>query len=283
MKNTLLGLLRLSRPDLSFASGVCVVLGQLLAIGHLPAMWVIIAGFFSVTCTSAAILVMNDYLDVATDMVNAPHRPIPSGMVNKTMAGYFIGLLFAAGLVLGFTLSYSALAVVALLSVVGVLYNRLFKQSGILGNIMVSFSVGMTFVYGGITAGNPAAKAVLFFAIVRAMVDLGEEIAADTMDMEGDKLIHSKSIAIRYGKENAVNISTGIFGAIILFTVIPFIFGWFNRWYVIPFSLLDMVIIIAVVKFRGAEGGSGRKYIKWIYRSGTVTLLIFLIMKLAGV
>ncbi len=283
MKSIIVGLFRLSRPDLSFAAGLCVVLGELLAFDHLPALCTVMAGFFSVACISAAILVMNDCLDVATDMINAPLRPIPSGMVSKTQAAYFAAALFIFGLGLSFTISVKALAAAMLLTVVGISYNRYFKKSGILGNLLVSFSVGMTFIYGGIAVGNPGEKSVLSFAIVTALIDLGEEIAADAMDAEGDKLIHSKSIAIRHGKNSAVNIATMIFVSIIFLTTIPFVMGWFSIIYALPLGMLDVLIIVAVAGYRNTEGDKARTYLKWLYRGGTGTLLIFLIMKLAHI
>lgn len=42
-------------------------------------------------------------------------------------------------------------------------------------------------------------------------VDLGEEIAADAMDMEGDKKRNSKSIAILMGRRTALSISSVMF------------------------------------------------------------------------
>ena len=54
---------------------------------------------------------------------------------------------------------------------------------------MVSFSVGMTFVFGGIAVGKPFEIIVWFFAIITMLIDLGEEIAANAMDIEGDRQI----------------------------------------------------------------------------------------------
>ena len=60
----------------------------------------------------------------------------------------------------------------------------------------------MTFIYGGMSVGLPFDKSIWFFAILAALIDLGEEIAADSMDMQGDILISSNSLAIKYGKSD---------------------------------------------------------------------------------
>ena len=57
---------------------------------------------------------------------------------------------------------------------------------------------------------------MVFFAIITALVDLGEEIASDAMDVKGDKLIDSNSIAIKHGKEKALRLSALIFAIVIL-------------------------------------------------------------------
>ena len=54
---------------------------------------------------------------------------------------------------------------------------------------MVNFSVGMTFVFGGIAVDKPFEIIVWFFATITMLIDLGEEIAADAMDIEGDRQI----------------------------------------------------------------------------------------------
>ena len=115
---------------------------------------------------------------------------------------------------------------------VGFLYNRKFKKSGLPGNIMVSFSVGMTFIYGGVSVEMPFNRIVWFFAVIAALIDLGEEIAADAMDMAGDRLIHSNSLAIRHGSRTALRVSGGIFFLVIGLTVVPFLLQWFALAYV---------------------------------------------------
>jgi 4-hydroxybenzoate polyprenyltransferase and related prenyltransferases len=87
---------------------------------------------------------------------------------------------------------------------VGFLYNWWLKKAGLIGNLMVSFSVGMTFIFGGIAVNKPFETIVWFFAIIVMLIDLGEEIAADAMDIEGDSQAGSRSLALILGRENAL-------------------------------------------------------------------------------
>lgn len=277
------GYLKLLRIELPFSAGVCVVLGQLFALNEFASALITIAGFSSVFLISASILVFNDYLDVETDRINAPHRPIPSNIISPSEALYFSLLLLSAGLILSYFIGASALIISIGLAVIGFLYNRYFKKSGLPGNLMVSFSVGMTFIYGGATVGSPINKTVLFFGLIAALIDLGEEIAADSMDIEGDLLINSNSLAIKHGKTAALKISGLIFFTVLLLTPVPFILNWFPAVYIIPIGIMDISIAYSVWRLLNSKNDEGRKYIRWIYLGGTFGLLVFLSMRLIGI
>ncbi len=281
--NTFLGLSRLMRIELPIAAGICVILGQILSLGNFPDYLVAITAPLSIIFISAAILVLNDYFDVESDTINSPHRPIPAGYVKRSEALIFAIVLFVVGFFLSYFISYYSLLTAFLVAIIGVLYNRWFKQTGLPGNILVSFSVGMTFIYGGITVGRVFETVTVYFAIVAALVDLGEEIAADAMDKEGDKVIQSKSIAIRYGRETALKISFGIFLLVVLLSIIPFITGWFEVVYLAPIVIMDLFIAVPAIKLLRSQGDEGRKYIRTIYLGATFSLLLFLIMRLFGI
>ncbi|MGD9900888.1 MAG: UbiA family prenyltransferase [Calditrichaceae bacterium] len=277
--NKIKGLFRLMRFELPFSAGVCVVMGQLLALGEFASIVVTIFAFFSVFFISASILVLNDYFDVETDKINSPGRPIPSGLVTASEAFLLSIILLLLGLILSYLLGFIALLCTITLSIIGFLYNRKFKKSGLPGNLMVSFSVGMTFIFGGVSVGLPFNKMVWFFGIIAALIDLGEEIAADSMDMQGDLLIDSNSLAIKFGKQTALNISSYIFFFVVLLTSIPFIMGWFPTVYLVSILIMDMAIAYPTLRLLKSIDQEGRKYIRWIYLGATFGLLIFLLMR----
>jgi geranylgeranylglycerol-phosphate geranylgeranyltransferase len=277
------GLIRLIRFELPFAAGVCVVLGQLFALGEPAAATVMLSAFLSLFFIAASILVLNDYFDVETDRINAPDRPIPAGLVTPPEALGMSTLLVSAGLLLSFFLGVPAFVCAFILLAIGFLYNRRFKKSGLHGNLMVSFSVAMTFVYGGVSVGMPFEKTVWVFAAISGLIDLGEEIAADAMDVEGDRLIRSGSLAIRYGVHAALRISGVIFLTVILLTAIPFISGWFTLAYIFPVAVMDVSIAYSTLRLLQSGKDGGRVYIRRLYLGATAGILIFLIMRLAGV
>lgn len=279
-KSKLSGLVRLFRFELPFTAGLCAVLGQLLALRALPTIIEMVLGFLSVFFISAAALILNDYFDIESDIINAPDRPLPSGLVSKqdvilltvgvTILGVFTGLL----------ISSAAMLVVMAVWIIGFLYNWRFKKVFLIGNLMVSLSVGMTFIFGGVSVNRPFSALVWFFAAWVFLINLGEEIAADAMDIEGDRKAGSHSLALVLGREKALKISAALFLIVIAASSLPFILGWLDWIYLLPFILADAVIFYSLIKLLQAEDDAGRIYIRWIYMSGMVTLIFIIILQL---
>jgi geranylgeranylglycerol-phosphate geranylgeranyltransferase len=274
------GLFRLFRFELPFTAGVCVILGELLALGSLPSVKEILLGFLSVFFVSATSLILNDYFDIESDKINAPERPLPSGLVTERDVVLLSIVVTILGFITGYLISLQALFVVIFVWAVGFLYNWRFKKAGFIGNLMVCFSVGMTFIFGGIAVNKPFEIIVWFFAIWVMLIDLGEEIAADAMDVEGDRLEGSRSLALILGLENALKISAATFFLVIVASSVPFILSWLDWIYLFPILLTDVVILFSLSKLLNSRIVNRRKYIRWIYLSGLVTLIMFIIIRL---
>ncbi len=274
------GLLRLFRFELPLAAGVCVVLGGWLALGRLPARAEAALGFFSVFCVSAAALILNDYFDLESDRINAPERPLPAGLVTERDVILLFRLVTLAGFVASALISLTALATTLAVWAVGLLYNWRFKKSGLIGNLMVSFSVGMTFIYGGLVVGKPFEVIVWFFGLLVLLINLGEEIAADAMDITGDRQTHTRSLAIRFGPERALSVSAAIFLVVIVLSCLPFLLGWLEWVYFAPLLFMDAVIAYSTWKLLDARVANRRRYIRWIYLSGSLALVVLILIHL---
>jgi geranylgeranylglycerol-phosphate geranylgeranyltransferase len=152
----------------------------------------------------------------------------------------FSVVLTVLGLIASAMLGVPALLLAVGVGVVGFLYNWRFKRTGLLGNGMVSFSVGMTFVFDGVAVGRPFQRLVWFFAVIGMLIDLGEEIAADALDMEGDRAMGSRSLAV-----------------------------------------MDLGILMGTTWLVASrETAARRRYVRWIYLSGLVGMLVFLVVRM---
>jgi geranylgeranylglycerol-phosphate geranylgeranyltransferase len=273
------GLLRLFRFELPFAAGVCVILGELLALGKVPTIWEMALGFLSVFLISATSLILNDYFDLESDRINAPERPLPSGVVTEREVVFLSCVVTALGFLAGALLGFWALLAVILTWAVGFLYNWRFKKTGLPGNLMVSFSVGMTFIFGGIAVGRLFEVTVWFFGMLALLVNLGEEIAADAMDMDGDRKAGSRSLPVLIGRENAIRISATLFFLVVVISVLPFVLGWMEWVYALPFLFMDGMILFSTIKLLDSKLANRRIYIRWIYLSASLAILIAIVIR----
>ena len=281
MQTKLHGFIRLFRPELPFAAGVCVLLGEIVALGGFPPLW---PGFLGFTCgffLSGTALVLNDYFDLEVDRINAPERPLPSGLVTPGEVISFAILTALLGLAAAFAISWPALVLSLLFWMIGFLYNWKFKQTGLLGNLMVSASVAVTFILGGIAVGQPWNKIVWFFSLQAFLINLGEEIAGDAMDTQGDQKRGSKSIAIRKGRKFALRISSFIFALAALNSFIPYVLGWLGIGYLIMVLAMDMAVLYftnGLIKSQTPE--EGRFFMRRIYLVALFGMLAFIAGKI---
>lgn len=281
LKRKIKGAIRLFRPELSFAAGICVIAGEVIALGSFPSIQNLFYGFICGFFISSSALILNDYFDLEVDRINAPNRPLPAGIILPPEAIALTIIAAILGLVASAIISIYALIICIILWIIGVLYNWKLKETGLPGNFLVSFSVATTFILGGIVVGDPWNKVILTFSIMAFFIDLGEEIAADGMDIDGDKKRNSKSIAIKMGRKAALNISSILFSLVILISFIPICFSWLGISYLLMILISDVIIFLSVLKLlRSQTSEEGHFFIKQIYRGALLGLITFIISRL---
>ena len=156
------GLLKIELP---LAAGLCVVVGEMLVIGKLPTPLEFALGFLAGFFISGAIMMSNDYFDLEVDKINHPERPLPSGRITIRELAALTCLFSIAGFLIFFYAGFFSL-VYRPISLGGwFLYNWKFKEAGLAGNLMVSLSVAMTFIFGGVSVGSGFSGLVWVFGV----------------------------------------------------------------------------------------------------------------------
>ena len=281
MQAKLTGFIQLFRPELPFAAGVCVVLGEIIALGKFPAFEPVFLGFTCGFFLSGTALVLNDYFDLEVDRVNAPERPLPSGRISPREAIILSILATFLGLGAALAIGTSAFILSILFWGIGCLYNWKFKQTGLVGNLMVSSSVAITFILGGMVVGEPWNKLVWTFSLLAFLIDLGEEIAGDAMDIDGDKKRGSKSIAIRLGRSFALRVTALVFGLVILVSIIPYLMGWLGIGYLLMIVVMDLAVIYFTIRLlKSRTPAEGRYFMRRIYLLALFGMLAFILGKI---
>lgn len=277
------GMIRLFRPELPLAAGICVTTGQVLALGRLPHVLTGFLAFASVFFLSASALIFNDYFDYEVDLINAPNRPLPSGSVSRSDV---IGLGIAVtlvGFLAAYAISMSALLFSLLIWVAGFLYNWRYKQTGLPGNLLVCASVAATFIFGAVSVQAPWNEIVWTFSLMAFFLDLGEEIAGDAMDMEGDKKRASRSIALLKGRRFALILSVILWGLVILLSLLPALMGWLNKAYLLAILPTDALLVFFSIRLVKSQNPSeGRRAMRGAYLGTTLGIFAFLLGRIFG-
>lgn len=278
LKQKIRGVIQIFRPELPLAAGMCVVLGELLALGAIPPFQTLALGFICGFFLSGSALITNDYFDLEVDRINAPQRPMPAGLLSPP-EGMALGLGAALiGLAAAWALGMAALAFSFVIWLLGFLYNWKLKAAGLWGNLIVSTSVAMTFVLGGMAVGQVWNPTVWLFGLIAFFFDLAEEIAGDAMDAEGDRKRASRSIAIMSGKQTALRVSGVLFILMVGLTLLPYLWGWLGLLYLISISVADLFILFFTIRLlKSQTPAGGRSAMRGLYLSASLGLAAFLI------
>lgn len=272
------GLVSLIRPEFCTGAGLFVVVGEVIAVGGVPPVREAMLGFVAIFFIFASINVLNDYFDLEVDHVNAPHRPLPSGVVSPLEVVGFGAVVSVIGLVAGAIVGVVTLLIAVVFWAVGFLYNWRFKAMGLSGNLMVSSSVAGTFIFGGVAVGEPFNRVVWSFAAMVFVFDLGEEIAGDAMDALGDVKRRSRSVALVWGRNEALHCSGLLFLTFILLSLLPYLAGWLGPPYLVVIVPTDVVIAYSGAKLVKSQNlDEGRRRIRHLYLGLIPALVAFVV------
>lgn len=190
---------------------------------------ILLSAALSAALILAAGNIFNDVCDRDCDIVNAPHRPIPSGAVTPKAASVFALILAAIGMAFSVPLGARGAVVAAFAVALLAAYDLKLKRIPLAGNLAVSLLGGLAFVYGGIAGGSveraliPATFAVLFH--------FGRELIKDAADIRGDRAAGMHTAATAWGIDTTCRISAVALMTLAVLTVGPFTFGLFGIGY----------------------------------------------------
>ncbi len=199
---------RLTRPWNVLAMGVMVALvlrwqgfplGDLLHLGRIG--WVLVP-----MLVGAAGNLINDYFDVREDRINKPERALVGRTVKRRVVVVTHWGFTAAALVWSIWLSSEAgslwpLLLVALFSVVLYLYSPVLKGRGAWGNLAISLCVAGLVVWGGMASEDwttpDRSLSLWMLAGILGWLNFLREWVKDIQDMEGDRVAHHHTMAMR--------------------------------------------------------------------------------------
>ncbi|WP_224336346.1 geranylgeranylglycerol-phosphate geranylgeranyltransferase [Haloprofundus halobius] len=242
------GLLDLTRPGNTVAAALLTATGVFVAapdaiVGGQPE---VLAAVASTACATAAGNAVNDYFDHEIDRINRPDRAIPRGAVSPGGALAFSVALFLAAVVAAVVLPPLAIAIAVTNLLALVAYTKLFKGLPGVGNAVVAYLTGSTFLFGAAAVGNPRDVVVLF--LLAAVATFTREVVKDVEDVDGDREEGLRTLPIVVGERRALRIGVAAMAIAILASPLPYVYGTLGLAYLALVVPADALMLGAAVQ-----------------------------------
>jgi len=209
---------------------------------HYPNYLYIILAILSTFLFSSAANVLNDYLDIETDSLNHPDRPLPSKEISLKTAKYlFVSFFILGGLAILLTMNIYLYFIYLLAFIMIILYEFKYKNEGIVGNILISLLTALLFIYGGVSIHVIIMPLIL--SIPAFFATLCREISKDIEDIKGD--IYRITYPKKYGIKKAKALATYVMVASIVLGYIPILLKVFSLYQTIFYILFIVLADIA--------------------------------------
>ena len=249
----LVGMIRITRPRVSIVAAIYTLLGVYLGSS--------ITSLLSSTALRASLVVglivsfsfsINDYRDEASDNLNHPERPIPSGQVSPRIA-FFLSLALALiAICVASTLGW-LLVVIALLNIIlSTLYSYYLKNTVLIGNGVIALLNASILVYGGLAIGK-LTSAIWILSFLSFLFTLAQEIIFAIGDLEGDAKVGMHTTATYLGTENALHLFRFFALSIVVVTLVVWFLGWVPSRFLYamaPCSILPLIGIVVMLSIR---------------------------------
>ncbi len=271
--NTFFYHIKLLRPLNVFTSGLAMVIGSGI-LGTLNDTGTLLLVMAVVMCFAGAANALNDVVDYEIDKINRPMRPLPSGFVKKRTALFISILLFSMGTLACLELSEAAKVIGIVIAMpFMVLYSKYLKGMPLIGNMIVAFILGLSFLFCGAAFNN---MLPMWIPMILAFgLTLVRELVKDIADMEGDQSAGLKTFPITVGIEKSIQLSIFLSACIGVGAFIPYLYGTYGIWYGILLILgVEIPLGVVVVSLLNNPGISSATHGARILKFSTLIGLI---------
>lgn len=210
LRTKLFAHLETMRPYTVLWCGLVSLVGACVTIGTLPSMLLTLLVLFIPMMGWIAGLYLSDYLDRNLDVIQKPHRPIPSGRIRPKEA-ILVGTLFTlAGFFLTFLLPLYNIILVFLVALLVFLYTYISKSRGLSGNVNRGLVTVVAYFFGVFATNTSLASLPLYvwlLSIVFLLHDTNSNLVGAIRDIEGDRKGGYRTIPVVYGLKISMYLS----------------------------------------------------------------------------
>ncbi len=222
---------QLLRPLNIFQSTIAVFITAAL-FSDFPNISTIILAAIVIGAFLAGGNAVNDYFDYATDRTNRPDRPLPSGTLLKREVIFISIFCFSTGIIAYIPIATKLATIILLINLVLlILYTPLLKPTLFLGNFVVCYLLGSTFLFTAEIFGNY--KIGIIPGLLAFFFNLVRELIKDIEDMKGDGETGVKTLPVKLGMRISRQIAFFLLVLIIAFCLVPYTFNIYGFYYLI--------------------------------------------------
>ena len=193
----------------------------------------IISPCIILACYMAAGNILNDLIDIESDKINKPNRPLINNSINTYLLIIIIIILFFIGAWFAMNIDVYAMRIALFFALPGIIsYELIFKRIPLIGNILISSLVGIVFVFTELALSH-SASITWKVTLLAFSLNLIREIIKDIEDIQGDLQLNYRSLPIVAGLPTTILVVRFISIAFIVISMLP-IFTLYYSWYYIP-------------------------------------------------
>ena len=195
-----------------------------------------------VTITMALGYIMNDVLDIKSDIINHPERPLVNKKLSyKSIIFTTLTLLFSLCIFLSSSLNKISIQFLYYFTIpILISYNLFFKKTPLIGNLLISISLGSIFIFTETVLINSFNQLLLPFLLTFSFSILRETVK-DMQDYEGDLSVHMNTLPIFIGMKKMRYLIISWIIILIVALLLPYFFCGYNIKY-----LLLLIIFIEI-------------------------------------
>ncbi|MCW4022814.1 MAG: geranylgeranylglycerol-phosphate geranylgeranyltransferase [Candidatus Bathyarchaeota archaeon] len=270
------GFAQIIRPINCIMMGFAVIVGASL-VSELNFNCNLLFAFVTSFTLTGASMVVNDYYDRKIDAINEPNRPIPRGDVSPKQALVYALVLTIIGFVAAYLTNMSSLVVAVVASIISIAYITKGKGTGLPGNFLVSATVVIPFIYGGLAVGELQTSTLLFVAIV-FFSNTGREITKGIVDVEGDRSHNIKTVAVAFGEKTAAIVATAFSLIAVGLSPLPWLWGLVSDWFIPAVIITDVGLVVSAIWLLKDYSRTNAKKIKNLHLTWFLTGLVAFVM-----
>lgn len=238
---------KISRPINIFLGSMSVLITATF-FTQFPSVIKLIFAMLVVMLLNAAANCVNDICDIEIDKINRPNRPLPVGKLNISEVKIFAIILFVVGNVISFSLGIVSFIISMFVATpLMIVYATKLKQIAIWGNLLVSFILGLAFIFAGSAFGNY--KVGIVPAVLTFLFSLIREIIKDMEDVKGDKQFNANTLPVKIGTDKTKSIVAFLMFVLIIVILIPYLIEIYGIYYLIVVVISVEIPVILMIGY----------------------------------